>query len=131
MPLTIRGADNNAADRPNSTGHSAKLPAGERSRDRWFDTSAFEAPPLYTYGNVGRALPDVRGPGLLLVDLGLHKEFLVKERFRVQLRGEAFNFANHTNLGMPDMNVLSGSFGMVTSTNTPARIVQVAVKVLF
>ncbi|MBL8223526.1 MAG: hypothetical protein JNL62_30115, partial [Bryobacterales bacterium] len=55
-PLAIRGAQNFAADRPNSTGQSAKLTGDQRSADRWFDTSAFTLPPLYTFGNVGRVL---------------------------------------------------------------------------
>jgi hypothetical protein len=33
--------------------------------ERWFDTGAFINPPLYTFGNVGRTLPDVRGPGVV------------------------------------------------------------------
>ena len=68
LPLAIQGANNNAANRPNSTGQSAELPADQRSLTHWFNTSVFVNPPPFTFGNVGRLLPDVRGPGLENVD---------------------------------------------------------------
>ena len=33
-----------------------------------------------------------------------------------QLRGEGFNVLNHTNLGDPNMNLSSSSFGLITGT---------------
>ena len=49
IPLLIRGANNLRANRPNSTGVSAKL--DNPTRDRWFDTTQFVNPPDYTFGN--------------------------------------------------------------------------------
>jgi hypothetical protein len=131
VPLVIRGAQNFAADRPNSTGVSANLPASERSTARWFDTQAFSLPPLYTFGNVGRVLPDARGPGVFQLDASIHKFFNFTERVRMQLRGESFNVTNNVNLGMPNMNILSTAFGQIAGTQTPARIVQIGAKIIF
>jgi len=39
-----------------------------------------------------------RSPGQWNVDLGVYKNFKVTERMSLQLRGEAFNIANHSNL---------------------------------
>ena len=130
-PLAVRGAQNFAADRPNSTGTSAKLTSDQRSADRWFDTSAFTLPALYTFGNVGRVLPDVRGPGVFQLDAGLHKFFPIHERMRLQLRGELFNPTNNVNLGMPNVGILTTQFGRINGTQTPARIIQVGAKLVF
>ena len=59
LPVIIAGANNFRATRPNSTGVSAKI--DDPSGARWFNTDAFINPPNYTFGNVGRILPDVRG----------------------------------------------------------------------
>ena len=114
-----------------STGTSAYLSADQRSTSHWFDTSVFSQPALYTFGNVGRVLPDVRGPGVFELDTGLHRLIPIGERLNLQLRGEAFNLTNNVNLGMPDTNILSTSFGRISSTQIPARILQVGAKLVF
>ena len=55
VPLAVRGASNNLANRPNSTGISAK-PYNPTS-DRWFDTAQFVNSPLFTYGKVSSSAP--------------------------------------------------------------------------
>ena len=144
-PVVIRGASNNLADRPDSTGISAKL--DNPTRDRWFDTTQFVNPPLYTYGNVGRVLPDVRGPGTVNWDLSVIKNTRVTERVNLQFRAEAFNFINHVNLGIPntggpnssagsgfipgaDGRNRNGAFGTIT-TARDARNIQLGLKVIF
>lgn len=136
LPLIIRGASNFLSDRPNSTGKSAKL--GNPSRNGWFDTTQFVNPPDFTYGNVGRVLPDVRTPGTVNWDLSLLKNTRLTERFTLQFRAEAFNFLNHVNLGAPNVSFSagadgknrSGSFGLITSARDP-RIGQLALKFIF
>jgi len=135
-PLIIRGASNLLADRPNSTGKSAAI--DNPTRTRWFDTSAFVNPPNYTYGNVGRVLPDVRTPGVINVDLSLIKNNYVTERINLQLRAEAFNVANHVNLGLPNVSFspgpdgqnVSSTFGTINNARS-SRSVQFAAKVIF
>ena len=135
-PLSVTGASNFRANRPNSTGISAKL--DDRTVDRWFDTQQFINPPNFTYGNVGRMLPDVREPGTVNWDLSFIKNTNITERFHLQFRAEMFNFMNHVNLGRPatgfspGANGLnqSGSFGVITSA-ADARIIQFGLKLIF
>jgi hypothetical protein len=136
QPLTIRGANNFLADRPNSTGQSAAISNGNRAR--WFDTTAFVNPPIYTFGNVGRTLSDVRSPGLIDIDLALLKTLHVYERVAIQIRAEAFNLANTTNLGLPNTTFVPGpdgknasaTFGTIT-TAFDARSLQFGLKILW
>ena len=61
----------------------------------------FVNPPNYTYGNLGRTLPDVVGPGTINIDMSLIKNIHIWERVSLQIRAEAVNMTNHVNLGMP------------------------------
>ena len=45
----------------------------------------------------------------------------------LQIRADAFNMFNHTNLGLPDTNSLRSTFGQIT-TARPNRIVQLSLK---
>jgi hypothetical protein len=136
VPLTVRGASNFAADRPNSTGVSAKL--DNPTRTAWFRTDVFLNPPDFELGNVGRTTPDTRHPGAINFDISMIKETTFRERFRVEFRAEAFNIANHVNLGLADDNFVAGTdgknrsstFGTVNSARD-ARIVQLGLKVIF
>ncbi|MBI4892850.1 MAG: hypothetical protein HY821_19665, partial [Acidobacteria bacterium] len=135
-PLVVRGANNFAANRPNSTGKSAKLE--NPTAARWFDTMQFVNPPNYTFGNLGRTLPDVRSPGTINFDLSVVKDTVIKEKLRVQLRGESFNVLNKVNLRAPGVSFsagaagtnISGNFGLITAARD-ARIIQVALKLIF
>ena len=136
VPLVVRGAENFQANRPNSTGQSAKL--DNPTAERWFDTGAFVNPPDFTYGNVGRALPDVRGPGTMNFDLSLIKDTFVGERLNIQFRAEAFNFLNSVNLRNPNTSFRAGADGLNASGTfatiaaaRDARVVQFGLKVIF
>ena len=136
LPLAIRGASNNLANRPNSTGASAKL--DNPTSDRWFDTRQFVNPPAYTFGNLGRTMPDLRSPGIVDFDLSVIKDTAINEKMKLQFRGEAFNFVNHRNLGTPGSSFSPGSnglnasstFGVITSARDP-RIMQFGMKLIF
>jgi hypothetical protein len=84
----------------------------------------------FPFGNAGRNI--VRGPRVDVMNLGLHKEFAITERFRLEFRTEAFNALNRTNFDNPNGNRSSGAFGAITSTNqNPARQVQFALRLAF
>lgn len=55
------------------------------------------------------------GPQFINEDLSLAKNFKFLERYTFSLRGETFNFLNHTNLGDPNGDVTSPSAGKITS----------------
>jgi hypothetical protein len=136
LPVIITGANNFRATRPNSTGVSAKI--DDPSVGRWFNTDAFSNPPNYTFGNVGRILPDVRGPGTFNWDLSLLKNANITERIKLQFRAEMFNFMNNVNLGIPNGTFVagpngknqSGTFATITSARD-SRNIQFGLKLLF
>jgi hypothetical protein len=53
------------------------------------------------------------------------------ETVKLQLRAEAFNALNHTNLGTPKRFVNTPQFGTITEAATPGREIQVGVRVTF
>ncbi len=136
IPLNVTGANNQRANRPDSTGASAQLDGG--TAQRWFDTTTFINPAPFTFGNIGRTLPDTRAPGTVNWDISFIKNTKILERVNVQFRAEMFNFLNHVNLGIPatafspgaDGRNTSGSFGTITSARD-ARTIQAALKVSF
>ncbi len=136
LPLVVRGANNFLANRPNSTGVSAKL--SNPTAERWFDTTQFVNPPNFTFGNLGRALPDVRSPGIINFDVSAIKDTFLTEGLRLQFRAEAFNVFNKTNLGSPGVGFSAGpdgrnqsaTFGTITSSRDP-RIIQFGLRLVF
>jgi len=63
----------------------------------------------------------------------LLKDFDFTEKLKLQLRAEAFNFANLVNWGSPDAGYqdLTTTFGTITTTAGNPRQMQVALKLLF
>ncbi len=136
QPLVVRGASNQRADRPNSTGISAQI--DNPSASAWFNTQAFVNPPNFTLGNVGRTLPNVRAPGFFNMDLSLIKDTRLTDRVKLQFRAEAFNFLNRTNLGIPNTTFGAGANGLnnnaafaTITSSRDARIGQLALKIIF
>jgi hypothetical protein len=108
--------------------HNPNLDSGQRSVQRWFDTSAFAQPAPYQFGNQG--VGGVRGPGLLNFDVSLLREFRFTERARMEIRGEFFNALNHTNLNLPGRVFGGAGFGVISGAG-PSRQVQVGARMTF
>lgn len=117
----------NIWERPNYTGQP--LGVAHRSIAKWFNTSAFAAPPPYTFGNVGRNSMLSDWPRDL--DLSVFRTFPIRESLRLEFRAEAFNLTNSVVWGTPDSNVTDSSFGAVTSTENTPRQIQFALKLSF
>lgn len=83
---------------PNRIGNGNK-PRSERTREKWFDDSAFTVPAQFTRGNSSPYI--LTGPGYTNLDLGIMKNFTIKERNNIQFRFETFNSLNHTTWGNP------------------------------
>jgi hypothetical protein len=64
-------------------------------------------------GNVGKNA--MRGPATWGINAGLGKTFFFGERFRFQIRGEAFNVLNHPILGNPVTDFTRPTFGRILS----------------
>jgi hypothetical protein len=103
----------------------------ESRLNRYFDTSVFSPAAPFTFGNTGRTLPDVRGPGVRNVDFSLFKNFRIRERMTAQLRGEAFNATNTVQFGLPNTTLNSNQFGRITSQANSPRQLQVGLKLAF
>ena len=102
------------------------LPSDQRTIQRWFDTSCFAAPPLYTFGNAGRNI--IQAPGLVTWDLGAHKDFRITEQTGITLRGEFFNVLNKPNFGYPNTSIGSLTQGQINSVVTTGRQIQFALR---
>jgi hypothetical protein len=123
IPFTVltQGGITNAggADHPNRIGVGT-LTSEERSIDNWFDLSAFEIQPQYTYGNSGRNI--LFGPGLRNFDLSLAKSFRITESKRLQFRFESFNFTNTPAFGLPNATINAPAAGTIKSAGEPREI---------
>jgi outer membrane receptor protein involved in Fe transport len=118
------------ANRPNVAGDPS---LANPTIDGWINRAAFVNSPAFTFGNVARNLPRTRSDGLNNFDISVLKSFAFTERIRLQFRAEAFNAFNTVTFGNPAGNIDAGNFGTVTTqaTNTNARVVQLALKLLF
>ena len=128
LPLVIRGG-NSPADRPNMVG-DPELSGDQQGLTRWFNTSAFAAPPPFTFGNTPRTLDNPRGPGFASVDLAVVRDFAFSQTSTLQVRAECFNLFNRVNFNQPNVNFLSGEFGQITSAGDGRRV-QFGVKLYF
>ena len=96
---------------------------------QWLNPAAFAIPALYTHGNASRTLPGVLSPKLINFDMMLSKNFLVRERWRAQIRWEAFDATNTPYFQVPNESVGNGSFGIINSVSaTSRRIMQLGAK---
>ncbi|HLJ49550.1 MAG TPA: carboxypeptidase regulatory-like domain-containing protein [Bryobacteraceae bacterium] len=93
---------------------------------------------LPEFGNLGRN--PMNGPGAWNLDASLFRTFDIKERWKIQLKGEAFSLANTPRWGNPDTTFGSATFGQITglsgvgSTNTGnggARSIELGAKLIF
>lgn len=59
------------------------------------------------------------------------RESSMTETIKVQVRAEAFNALNKTNLGTPNRFVNTPQFGTITEATTPGREIQLRLRVSF
>jgi hypothetical protein len=132
VPVTVTQANANAAfgfgvQRPNLVGNPT-LPASQRSPSQWFNTAAFAIAPPFTIGSASRN--PVRGPSYRDVDVALMRRIPLSAGQILEVRAEAFNALNTTNLGAPNGLAGTASFGTITTALDP-RVIQLALKFLF
>ncbi len=93
---------------------------------QYFNPSCFAPPAPGQVGNV--IWPYIKGPAFFNSDLSLYKNFSIREKQKIQLRFEAFNFLNHP---LPEFNAtgnnadiqlrFSDNNGNLTQTNQNAN----------
>jgi len=139
LPLNITSAANTTnsfggTQRPNSTGKSTVTSGSIEDRlNNYFDKTAFANPPAFTFGNLGRFLPDNRAPHLIVSDLSVIKSIRLGEKRHLDYRAELFNMFNHPSFMSPtgDGTVFGRpQFGVINSAE-PARIIQMSLKLYF
>jgi hypothetical protein len=70
--------------------------------------------PIGRFGN--SQVGSVEGPGLVNLSSGISKTFAITEGLKLKAEGTFTNVLNHTNLGDPNMDLSSSSFGLITGT---------------
>jgi hypothetical protein len=102
--------------RPDRTGNpfsgTCSGGASTHTRTCWFNPGAFSTPPLYTFGNTSRN--SLRGPGYFDADWGLHKNFTITEKMKLQFSWDVINAFNHVNLQNPHNNLNDGQVAQIT-----------------
>jgi hypothetical protein len=130
------------AERPDLVGSNSN-PNGIRRTSSGvfgFDPSSFALQPAGIFGNLGRNT--LTAPGVRTVDLGVSKITRISERSNLNLRLDIFNVANHTNFAFPNAALYTGvdasgngvpnpTAGLITSTSTTSRQLQLSAKFTF
>lgn len=128
------GGTNDTSQRPDFLANGRRVILG--TPERWFDPEAFGLPEAGYYGTLGRN--NFTGPGLVTLDTAVHKTVWRRESAILNLRVEAFNIANRTNLQIPSGLTLFNNrgerlntAGRISSTATPSRQIQLALRLTF
>jgi hypothetical protein len=95
----------------------------------WLDPRYF-VPAIGHYGNAASRMDSLRAPAFSQVDLGLQRDFKLRESLSLRFRAESFNALNHTNLSTPVQNVSAADFGTINASFDP-RVVQVGLELRF
>jgi hypothetical protein len=104
------------------------LPGDERTKEQWFDSSAFKIPgcpdsnpvcPARMRQNIGRygnsGVNILEGQGLNVHHLSVAKTFPFNERWRMTLTGQFSNLFNHQHFNNPNNNISNDNPGQFTS----------------
>lgn len=108
--------------------HSSAIDVPGVAGPQLYNPAAFAAPRGLTFGTAGRNSLNL--PHRTNFDMGLFKNFKIREAMSVQFRAEAFNIFNHTQWEAVDGAFGDSTFLHPTSAHTP-RILQFALKFLF
>jgi len=109
--------------------------ASNPSRSQWLNPAAFAVPAnnIGRFGNCGVGI--MEGPGTQNFSASIGKRFNLTERFAALYEAQISNVFNITNLGIPNTQINSDSFGRVTSTQAAeqagARTIQMTLRLMF
>ncbi len=105
----------------------------------WINPAAFASPALGTLSATGR--DNIPGPSFFNMNASLIRDFLIREKYSLEFRAEAFNLTNTLQPGISLPSLAAGAsglsltygtptFGEITSAQDP-RILQLALKFTF
>jgi hypothetical protein len=101
------------------------------TRERWFDTSAFNRQPAYTPRSNPNQYPDLTGPRNWNLDATVSKFFPITERFRLELRLEGYNVTNTFVPNDPNTTFTAATFGRTTTQLNRGREFQYTARIHF
>jgi hypothetical protein len=127
-PFTVVQGNNNVGPYHNGLPNRIGDGEGEKTVNRWFDPTAFQAVPSGTFGNAGRNI--LRGPGWKALDLSLQKQ-LGAGRANLVLRWDVFNVFNTVNFGLPNSDISSSAVATITTLSGDPRLMQFSARVIF
>ena len=105
-------------------------PYANQTIQHWFNIAAFTTPAPYTFGNSARNA--YYGPGYWELDTSLIKQVSISERFKLDIRADAFNLLNHTAFATPAVSISNAAtFGQITSTANSARQLEFSARLKF
>jgi hypothetical protein len=91
------------------------IPAGQRTRDRWFDVTKLTRLPDFTRRTNPMQWDGFTGPGVVSLDLTLGKDFAITERTALEIKMESYNLPNRFNGANPNLNPDSSLVGRVVA----------------
>lgn len=98
----------------------------------YINVDAFLSPAAFTLGNTPRTQPyGLHNPPYFDEDFSLSRRFPIRDGVGLQLRAEAFNAFNRTELGDINTDITSASFGTVSGQTNGARNLQFNARVSF
>ncbi len=131
LPVNVlTGKDNSFTgdnlDRPNVVSGVAQYAASKGTTHQWLNAASVTPNAAGTFGTLGRDA--YRLPSTLTFDASLSRTFpIVRERFNIEARADAFNCINHPNYSAVNGTATSSSFGQLTAAADP-RILQFSLK---
>jgi hypothetical protein len=87
--------------------------------------------PCALLGNLGRNIPQIRGPWQQDWDWFVSKKIPINEKLNLTFRSEFFNIFNHPNFAITNTDIGSPAFGEYSSTVGGPRVIQFALKLQF
>ncbi len=127
LPTALSGTQSNGTDRPDLIANP-NLPRALRDPSRWFNTSAFQPPPVFfdafgafsLPGNEGRNV--ITGPGFKDWDSSLERHARLSEPIGLVFRADFFNLTNHPNFDRPGLIFGTSNFGRISSAENSRQI---------
>lgn len=117
FPITVYGINSyfppGNETRPDILAEPLWIPDANAPRGRMLNRDAFSMPSAFIPGTLGRN--SIPGFGMAQLDMALQRQFALSDRWKAQLRVEAFNALNHPNFGNPDAFLGDATFGRPVS----------------
>lgn len=119
---------------PNLINYCGQWQAANQNENSWFNNnkSCYATLPPFTLRSVSDRFSTIRNPSAPQLNIALEKTIPIHERYRFQIRGEAFNVSNTPIRPGPSTNFTDARFGMLPlMQNNFPRVLQLAGKFYF